>query len=54
MHPKERLMGLARAYQLRGVPIPTDMLVEAERLGLILSELDQPILEGEDNENGEN
>lgn len=34
MHPRERLLGKARQLRLRGEPIPTDMLAEAERLGL--------------------
>jgi len=42
MHPHERLLGMARLLQMRGEPIPLDMLAEAERLGLSLSLFDEP------------
>jgi len=42
MHPKERLLGMAKLLKLRGEPIPLDMLVEAERLGLSHRLLDEP------------
>lgn len=42
MHPQERLLGMARLLQLRGEPIPLDMLAEAERLGLSLQLFDEP------------
>lgn len=42
MHPRERVLGMARFYQKRGKPIPLDLLVEADELGLILTDLDQP------------
>jgi len=44
MTTKERLLGVARQLQLRGEPIPIDMLAEAERYGLSLSMFDEPIL----------
>lgn len=42
MTTKERLLGIARQLQLRGEPIPIDMLAEAERYGLSLSIFDEP------------
>lgn len=42
MHPRERLLGMARLLKQRGEPIPLDMMVEAEQLGLSLKEFDQP------------
>lgn len=42
MHPKERLLGMAKLLRKQGKPIPLDMLVEAEQLGLVLTEFDQP------------
>jgi hypothetical protein len=42
MHPRERLLGMARLLQIRGEPIPLDMLAEAERLGLSLQLFDEP------------
>ena len=42
MHPRERLLGMARLLKDRGEPIPLDMLVAADQLGLCLKEFDQP------------
>ena len=42
MHPRERLLGLAQLYRQRGQPVPLDVLVEAEQLGLSLQEFDEP------------
>ena len=42
MHPRERLLGMARLLKERGEPIPLDMMVEADLLGLSLKEFDQP------------
>lgn len=42
MHPRERLLGMARLLKDRGEPIPLDMLVAADQLGLSLKEFDQP------------
>ena len=42
MHPRERLLGMARLLKERGEPIPLDMMVEADLLGLSLREFDQP------------
>ena len=41
MHPRERLLGLARLLQERGEPIPLDMLAQAEELGLVLDTLEE-------------
>ena len=43
MHPRERLLGMAMMLKKRGEPIPLDMLVAAEQLGLSLKVFDQPI-----------
>lgn len=52
MNPCEKLLGMAKKLQSRGEPIPLDMLVEADELGLCLDEFDQPVNtqahEGED------
>jgi len=42
MTTKERLLGIARQLQLRGEPIPADILAEAERYGLELSIFNEP------------
>ena len=42
MHPRERLLGMAMMLKKRGEPIPLDMLVAAEQLGLSLKVFDQP------------
>ena len=43
MTTQERLLGIARQLQLRGEPIPADLLSQAERDGLELSIFDEPI-----------
>lgn len=43
MNPCEKLLGMAKKLQLRGEPIPIDMLAEADELGLCLDEFDQPV-----------
>lgn len=42
MHLRERVLGLARLHLIRGEPVPADLLAEADSLGILLSELDQP------------
>ena len=42
MHPREKLLGLALRLKEQGKPIPLDLLVRAEELGLMLTELDEP------------
>lgn len=42
MHLREHVLGLARLHQLRGEPVPLDLLAAADSLGILLSELDQP------------
>ena len=42
MHPRERLLGLAKIYRERGQPVPLDILVEAEQLGLSLRSFGEP------------
>ena len=52
MDPRERILGMGKLYLKRGLPIPLDLLVEAEELGLSLVEFGQPAThkteEGED------
>ena len=43
VNPCEKLLGMAKKLQLRGEPIPIDMLAEADELGLCLDEFDQPV-----------
>ena len=50
MHPREFLLGKAKAMQERGEVIPLDMLVEAERLGLSLEIFNEPIVSTNDND----
>ena len=42
MNPREKLLGMAKKLQQRGKPIPLDMLVQADELGLSLARFDQP------------
>lgn len=42
MDPRERLLGLGKLYLERGEPIPLTLLVEAEEMGLSLTEFGQP------------
>jgi len=42
MTSREMLVGMAKLYQQRGEPIPTDMLAEADRLGLSLQIFNEP------------
>mgnify|MGYP004316155657 FL=1 len=42
MNPREKLLGMAKLLQQRGEPIPTDMLAQADELGLSLVRFDQP------------
>lgn len=51
MHPHERLLGMARLLQMRGEPIPLDMLAEAESLGLSLALFKEPTNRTEDDAN---
>ena len=50
MHPRERVLGMARFYKKRGIPIPLDLLAEASEMGLMLTEFDQPKVETQDHE----
>lgn len=50
MNPREKLLGMARKLQRRGQPIPLDMLVAAEELGLSLARFDQPTFNENDHE----
>lgn len=43
MNPREKLLGMAKALQKRGKPIPLDMLAQADELGLSLSRFQEPV-----------
>ena len=42
MHPRERVLGLARLAVMQGEPIPVDVIAQAEALGIYASTLGQP------------
>ncbi len=42
MHPDEKFLGVVLRMKAHGKPIPLDMLVRAEELGLMITELDEP------------
>ena len=42
MNPREKVLGMGNLYVRRGQPIPLDVLAEADRLGLSLTDFDQP------------
>lgn len=42
MDPRERVLGMGKLYLMRGQPIPLDLLVEAEELGLSVVEFGLP------------
>ena len=42
MDPRERILGMGKLYLKRGQPIPLDLLVEAEEMGLSLTEFGLP------------
>lgn len=42
MNPREKVLGMGNLYVRRGEPIPLDVLAEADRLGLSLTDFDQP------------
>jgi len=42
VNPRVKLLGMAKLLQQRGLPIPLDMLVQADELGLSLARFDQP------------
>ena len=41
MHPRERVLGLARLHKEKGVPIPLTLAAEAQRWGLELVVIDE-------------
>lgn len=41
MHPRERVLELAKRLRQRDKPIPTDLAAQAELLGLFVSELEE-------------
>ena len=42
MNEKEAVLGLAIMHMKRGEPLPLDLLVKADELGLSVEHLDQP------------
>ena len=51
---REKLLGIGQAYLQRGEPIPLDLLAEADKWGLSLSDFGQPTIshatiEGDEN-----
>jgi len=42
MNPREKVLGMGNLYIRRGLPIPIDILAEADRLGLSVTDFDQP------------
>ena len=50
MDPRERILGIGKLHVLRGEPIPLDVLAEADRLGLCLTDFDQPTIPLTDHE----
>ena len=54
MHPKERVLNLVSLYRQKGEPIPLDLLAQADELGLSVEELDEPITNNPDIDEGDN
>lgn len=48
MDPRERILGMGKLYLKRGLPIPVDLLAEAEVHGLTLSQFGLPENHNED------
>jgi hypothetical protein len=44
MNQREKVLGMGNLYIELGLPVPMDILVEAERLGLSLHDFDQPTI----------
>ncbi len=53
MNQRERLLGIGKLHLLRGEPIPLDILVQADELGLSLEDFGEPCAVTQDHE-GEN
>lgn len=43
MHPREKVLEKARLCEMRGKPVPVDLLAEAHALGIELKAMGQPI-----------
>lgn len=41
MHPRERVLEQARLCQLRGQPVPVDLLAKADALGISMTHMGQ-------------
>ena len=42
MNQRERLLGIGKLHLLRGEPIPLDILVQADELGLSIEDFGEP------------
>lgn len=45
MNPREKLLGIGKLHLMRGEPIPLDILVQADQLGLSVEDFGEPELE---------
>jgi len=50
MNPREKLLGIGKLHLLRGEPIPLDILVQADELGLSIEDFGEPTVETQDHE----
>jgi len=48
MNPREKLLGIGKLYLMRGEPIPIDILVQADELGLSVEDFGEPTYPPED------
>ena len=51
---REKLLGMGRYYTDRGLPVPVDLLAEADKYGLSLADFDQPTLTHDDLQGDDN
>jgi len=50
MNQRERLLGIGKLHLLRGEPIPLDILVQADELGLSIEDFGEPSITTQDHE----
>lgn len=50
MNQRERLLGIGKLHLLRGEPIPLDILVQADELGLSIEDFGEPSTTTQDHE----
>jgi hypothetical protein len=53
MNAREKLLGIGKLHLMRGEPIPLDILVQADELGLSIEDFGEPVVTTYDYE-GEN